>query len=766
MDSPGLSASGEATAIDPVCGMSVAVAGAAHRADYAGRTYYFCCDSCRRRFVADPARILSPRPARPRTEGVIHTCPMHPEVRQTGPGSCPVCGMALEPLLAGDGAPNRELADMTWRFWIGLGLAVPVVVLEMGDHLFMLGRHLGLVSAIANWIQLLCATPVVLWAGLPFLQRGAASIRTGNLNMFTLIALGTGVAWLYSVVATLAPSIFPPAFRGSDGAVAVYFEAAAVITVLVLAGQMLELRARESTGWAIRALLDLAPRTARRMRDDGGEDEIPLDEVQVGNRLRLRPGEKVPVDGVVMVGRGSVDESLVTGESMPVTRKVGDRLVAGSVSHTGSLILRAEKVGRDTMLARIVALVAEAQRSRAPIQRLADRVAGWFVPAVLVVALAAFAGWAAWGPEPRFAYGLVAAVSVLIIACPCALGLATPMSIMVAVGRGAAAGVLFRDAAALERLATVDTLVIDKTGTLTEGRPSVTAISPAPGFAETDLLRLAAAVERASEHPLGKAIVRAAEERSLPRNAVDAFEAIPGKGVIGTVEGRRVVLGNAAFLAAEGVDAQPLPDDRATSVFVAVDGVAAGMVAVADRIKPSTAEALRSLRQEGLRIVMLTGDRRATAEAVAAPLAIDSIEADMLPERKSDFVRALQAEGRRVAMAGDGINDAPALAAADVGISMGGGTDVAIESAGVTLLQGDLGGIVAARRLSRATLRNIRQNLFFAFVYNGAGLAVAAGLLYPAFGLLLSPIVAAAAMSLSSVSVIANALRLRSVALD
>ncbi|MGY0561258.1 copper-transporting P-type ATPase [Luteimonas sp. A277] len=705
--------------------------------------------------------------------GAIWTCPMHPEVRQDGPGSCPICGMALETMtVTRDSAPSSELADMTRRFWIGLALALPVFVLEMGGHVFP--ALLELVPMRTSiWIQLVLATPVVLWCGWPFFERAWASLVNRSLNMFTLIAMGTGVAWGYSVVATLAPGIFPDAFRAVDGTVAVYFEAAAVITVLVLLGQVLELRAREQTSGAIRALLDLAPKTARRIGDDGSEEDVPVEAVVPGDRLRIRPGESVPVDGVVEDGRSSLDEAMVTGESMPVTRTAGDNVIGGTLNQTGALVIRAEKVGSDTMLSRIVQMVADAQRSRAPIQRLADQVSGWFVPLVIVIAVVAFIVWSLTGPEPRMAYGLVVAVSVLIIACPCALGLATPMSIMVGVGKGARAGVLIKNAEALERLEKVDTLVVDKTGTLTEGKPSVTAITAAQGFDETGILCLGAAVEQVSEHPLALAIVAAARERDIELPQVTGFDSPLGKGVIGTVQGRSVLLGNAAFLREHGVDVAALAEaadrlrhDGATAIYIGIDGVAAGIFAIADPIKPTTAQALKALHADGIRIVMLTGDNRTTAEAVARELGIDEVEADVLPDEKNAVVNRLKAEGRVVAMAGDGVNDAPALAAADVGIAMGHGTDVAIESAGVTLLKGDLMGIVKARRLSEATMANIRQNLFFAFIYNAAGIPIAAGVLYPAFGILLSPIFAAAAMSLSSVSVIANALRLRTLKLD
>jgi len=761
---------------DPVCAMAVDPATARHKSEHGGRTWYFCCAGCKAKFEADPGRYAEAggagpaKSAAPAPTGAVYTCPMHPQIRQLGPGACPICGMALEPLLVeAQSGPNPELLDMTRRFWIGLGLGLPVIVLGMGGHL----HDHGILTARAGvLIQLGFCTPVVLWAGWPFFVRGARSLVSRNLNMFTLIAIGIGVAWLYSLVAALAPGLFPPAFRGPDGTVPVYFESASVITVLVLLGQVLELRARERTSGAIRALLDLAPRTARRLKDDGSEAEVAIEAIVVGDRLRVRPGEKVPVDGVVLEGRSSLDESTVTGESMPADKAAGDKVVGGTINQSGGLVIRAEKVGRDTMLARIVQLVAEAQRSRAPIQRLADQVSGWFVPLVLVIALLAFAAWASFGPEPRFAFGLVAAVSVLIIACPCALGLATPMSIMVGIGRGAGMGVLIRDAEALERMERVDTLVIDKTGTLTEGRPSVVAVIPAAGIAEADLLRLAAGLERASEHPLAKAVVAAAIGRALDVPSVDGFSSLAGRGVRGRVEGKQLLAGNAAFVMGEGVAIDDLiarAEDRsragATTIFLAVDGRPAGIIALADKPKAGAADAVRALRAEGIRLVMLTGDTRATAEAIAGQLGIGELEAEVLPERKSAVVVRLKAEGRVVAMAGDGINDAPALAAADVGIAMGTGADIAIESAGVTLVKGELSGILRARRLSRATMGNIRQNLFFAFVYNLAGVPVAAGLLYPWFGILVSPIVAAAAMALSSVSVIANALRLRAMRL-
>jgi Cu+-exporting ATPase len=758
---------------DLVCDMWVDPHATPHKAEHRGHLYYFCSAGCRSRFLGEPQRYLAPGTAKvePAPRDALYTCPMHPEIRQAGPGSCPICGMALEPVLAtADTGPSRELTDMMRRFWVGLALSLPVVVLEMSSHLSGITHAIG--RQTSNWIQLGLATPVVLWAGWPFFARGWHSLVTRRLNMFTLIALGTGVAWSYSVVAALAPGVFPAAFRARDGSVAVYFEAAAMITVLVLLGQVLELRAREATGGAIRALLDLAPKTARHIGSDGSEEEIPLDSVQVGYRLRVRPGEKVPVDGVTIEGRSSVDESLVTGESMPVTKEPGARVIGGTMNRSGALIVEAQKVGRDTVLSQIVRLVAEAQRSRAPIQRLADQVSGWFVPVVIAAAALAFAVWATWGPAPRFSYGLVAAVAVLIIACPCALGLATPMSIMVSVGRGARAGVLIKSAEALERMEKVDTLIVDKTGTLTEGKPAVTAIVPAPGVSEAEVVRLAASVERASEHPLALAIVAAATTRRLSTSPVADFDSPTGKGAVGTVEGKRIVLGNAQFLAELGIDvatlapeAEGLRQDGATAIFAGVDGKVAGVLAIADPVKPSTPAALAALKANGVRVVMLTGDNWTTARAVARRLGIDEVEAEVLPQRKSDIVQRHKAAGEVVAMAGDGVNDAPALAVADVGIAMGTGTDVAMESAGITLLKGDLTGLVRARRLSCATMGNIRQNLFFAFIYNALGVPIAAGVLYPFSGLLLSPIIAAAAMALSSVSVITNATRLRTVRL-
>jgi Cu+-exporting ATPase len=679
--------------------------------------------------------------------------------------------MALEPLLtAGEEAPNPELVDMSHRFRIGAALTVPVVALEMGGEITGLRELLG--GQLSNWLQLIFATPVVLWAGWPFFVRGWKSVVSRNLNMFTLIALGTGVAWLYSVVATIAPDAFPPQLRVMDGAVPVYFEAAAVITVLVLLGQVLELRAREQTSGAIRALLDLAPKTARRINRDGSEEEVSLDLISVSDRLRVRPGEKVPVDGQVAEGRSSIDESMVTGESMPVTKTVGERVIAGTINRSGSVVIEAEKVGRETLLARIVQMVSDAQRSRAPIQRLADQVSGWFVPLVMLVAVLAFIAWAVWGPEPKLSFAVIAAVSVLIIACPCALGLATPMSIMVGVGRGAQAGVLIKNAEALERMEKVDTLVVDKTGTLTEGKPALIAIKPSKGFSEEEILRLAASLERGSEHPLGAAIVEAAVKRGLKLANASEFESPSGKGVMGSVDGHKLLIGNAAFLGEAGVATEPLEPEAdslrregATAIFMASDGKPVGIFAIADPIKPTTREAIAALGRAGTRMVMLTGDNRTTAQAVAARLGIDAVEAEVLPERKSEVVRRLRDEGLVVAMAGDGVNDAPALAAADVGVAMGTGTDVAIESAGITLLRGDLLGIVRARRLSQATMRNIRQNLFFAFIYNAAGVPIAAGVLYPVSGILLSPVIAAGAMALSSLSVIGNALRLRRISL-
>ena len=763
---------------DPVCGMKVDPATSKHRLEHGGTTFHFCSAGCRAKFEADPEKYLKPKEAvaalatAPR-KGAIYTCPMHPEIRQEGPGNCPICGMALEPLeVTAEAGPNHELIDMTRRFRIGLALALPVVVLEMGAHVPGLGLH-RLVSATGStWIQFLLATPVVLWAGWPFFVRGWQSVANRSLNMFSLIALGTGAAYLYSVVATFAPGLFPEGFRGMDGTVAVYFEAAAVITVLVLLGQVLELRAREQTGGAIRALLDLAPKTARRIHPDGTDEEVHLAEVQLGDRLRVRPGEGVPVDGEVLEGGGTVDESMVTGESLPVEKAPGSKVIGGTVNGTGALVMQADKIGSDTMLSRIVAMVAEAQRSRAPIQRMADHVSGYFVPAVIAVAVLAFLAWAVWGPAPALSYGLIAAVSVLIIACPCALGLATPMSIMVGVGKGAGAGVLIRSAEALERMEKVDTLVVDKTGTLTEGRPEVVAVVAAPGLSETEVLPLAASLERSSEHPLAAAIVAAAHDRGIALQEPADFASVTGKGVTGTVGGRRMALGNVRLMQDLGVElgglvatADSLRREGGTALFLAVDGGPGGVIAVADPVKKSTPAALESLRAAGIRIVMLTGDNQTTAGAVARKLGIQEFQGDVLPEDKHRIVRELRAQGKVVAMAGDGVNDAPALAEADVGIAMGTGTDVAMQSASVTLVKGDLAGIARARTLSRATMRNIRQNLFLAFVYNALGVPLAAGVLYPVLGILLSPIVAALAMALSSVSVIGNALRLRTLRL-
>jgi Cu+-exporting ATPase len=703
---------------------------------------------------------------------VEYTCPMHPQVRQMGPGNCPICGMALEPVVAtADQGESPELRDMTRRFWIGTVLTAPVFALEMGGHLFNI-HHL-VAQQTSNWIQLLLGSPVVLWAGWPFFTRAAASVRNRSLNMFSLIALGTGAAWLYSIVATLAPDLFPPALRGEDGAVAVYFEAAAVITVLVLLGQVLELRAREKTSGAIKALLGLAPKTAVKVRADGTDETVQVDSIQVGDLLRVRPGEKMPVDGELTEGKGNVDESMVTGEPIPVAKAVGSKVTAGTLNQTGGFVMRAEKVGADTLLSQIVHMVAAAQRSRAPIQRMADQVAGWFVPVVILVAVLTFVAWAVWGPSPAFSYALITAVAVLIIACPCALGLATPMSIMVGVGKGAQHGVLIRDAEALEKMEKVDTLVVDKTGTLTEGRPKVVHVEPAGGFSADEVLRKLASVERASEHPLAMAIVMDAQERALQLSPVTDFDSPVGKGVVGTVDGQPIVSGSAKFLAEHAIDtagveqaAEAQRKKAATVIFVGLGGKLAGFVAIADPIKGTTPQALKALKAAGVRVVMLTGDGKTTAEAVGRQLGIDAVVAEVFPEDKAAVVKRLQGEGRVVAMAGDGVNDAPALAQATVGVAMGTGTDVAMESAGITLLKGDLMGIVRARTLSQATMRNIRQNLVLSFAYNVAGIPLAAGVLYPFFGLLLSPVVAAAAMALSSVSVIGNALRLRAAKVE
>ncbi len=699
--------------------------------------------------------------------GVVYTCPMHPQIRQDKPGSCPLCGMALEPeVITGDEGPNPELADMTKRFWIGLILTLPVFFLEMGSHL--LNLHI-LDAQTSNLVQMALATPVVLWAGWPFFERAWASVIHRSLNMFTLIAMGTGVAWIYSIVAVLAPGWFPESFQTEHGVVSVYFEAAAVITVLVLMGQVLELKAREQTSGAIKALLKLAPATARRVTD-AGDEEIPLSHVHQGDLLRVRPGDKIPVDGIITEGKSSVDESMVTGESMPAKKEIGSQVIGGTINQTGSFVIRAEKVGQETMLAQIVKMVAAAQRSRAPIQRLADTVSGIFVPAVILTALSAFTAWLIYGPDPAFSYALIAAVSVLIIACPCALGLATPMSIMVGVGRGAQAGVLIRNAEALERMEKVNTLVVDKTGTLTEGKPKVTAIVATEGYSQDDVLNISASLEKGSEHPLAHAILTAAQEKSMTLDTVEKFDSPTGKGVTGFIHGKSVALGNILLMQDIGVDVSALTSQAdelrasgATVIFAAINGKASGLLAISDPIKATTPDAIRQLQNLGVQVVMLTGDNRKTAEAVAKTLGINEVEAEVLPEDKARIVKTLRDKGRIVAMAGDGTNDAPALAAADVGIAMGTGTDVAMESAGVTLLKGDLMGIVRARRLSQAVMKNIRQNLFFAFAYNAAGVPIAAGILFPAFGILLNPIMAAAAMALSSVSVIGNALRLKMV---
>ncbi|RWN17339.1 MAG: heavy metal translocating P-type ATPase [Mesorhizobium sp.] len=762
------------TATDPVCGMSVDRATARHFARHEGQGFYFCSAACQAKFEAEPQKHLGDRPApQPMPKGTQYTCPMHPEIIRDKPGSCPICGMALEPMgvPTGDEGPNPELVDFTRRFWVSAALSVPLLIIAMAP---MIGLTFeGLVEDRAKvWIELVLASPVVLWAAFPFFHRGWDSLVNRSPNMWTLISLGVGAAYLYSVVATLFPDIFPHQFRGHGGAVPVYFEAAAVIVALVFLGQVLELRAREKTGSAIRALLDLAPKTARLIAADGSESDVPLDAVKAGDRLRIRPGDAVPVDGTVLEGRSSIDESMITGEPLPVEKVEGDALTGGTLNKNGALIMRAEKVGAETTLARIVELVAKAQRSRAPIQGLADRVSFYFVPAVVLVAIVAFIAWAVFGPEPSLIFAIVSAVSVLIIACPCALGLATPMSIMTATGRGAHAGVLIKEAAALERFASVDTLIVDKTGTLTEGRPKLTDVVAASGFSEEELLALAAGLEKGSEHPLAEAIVDGAATRGVTVAEASAFEAITGKGVSGSASGKTVALGNAAMMADLGVDiasisakAEALQLEGKTAMFVAVDKKLAGIVAVADPIKATTAEAIKALHESGLRIIMATGDNERTANAIARSLGIDEVRAGLLPEQKAALVEELRAKGAGVAMAGDGVNDAPALAAADVGIAMGTGADVAVESAGITLVKGDLNGIVRARMLAQATIRNIRQNLFFAFLYNVLGVPVAAGVLYPLTGTLLSPMLAAAAMSLSSVSVIANALRLRTLKL-
>ncbi len=767
---------------DPVCGMAVSP-DSSHRTDHAGVAYAFCSAGCLATFRSDPDRYLTGavageaasdaiRPAQRRASNAEYTCPMHPEV-QSGPGTCPKCGMGLEPRSVALEAEeeNPELVEMTRRFWISVVLAVPLLILTMGTHISGVSLEALVSGSARSWVELVLATPIVLWGGWPFFVRGWRSIITWNLNMFTLIGLGVGVAYLYSLVAALAPDIFPVSFRSADGTIGLYFEAAGVIVTLVLLGQVLELRARSRTGEAIKALLGLAPKTARRIRD-GKDEDVPLDRIHPGDLLRVRPGEKVPVDGIVIEGTSAVDESMVTGEPIPVEKTTGNQVIGVTVNGTGALTMRAEKVGAETLLSQIVKMVAEAQRSRAPIQQLADIVAGYFVPTVVLVAIIAFTIWVFVGPEPRIAYALIAAVSVLIIACPCALGLATPLSIMVATGKGATAGVLFKNAEAIEVMRKVDTLVVDKTGTLTEGKPRLIAVHAAPGWDERRVLRAAASLERGSEHPLAAAIVKGAEERHADLVNAEDFASVTGKGVTGQVDHQSVVLGNRRLLDDFGIDPAPVAASAETRrregqtvMFVAVDGNAVGLLSVADPLKESTPEAIKQLQDDGLRIVMLTGDNRTTAEAVGRSLNIDDVMAEVLPDQKADFVKRLQQDGRLVAMAGDGINDAPALAQAHVGVAMGTGTDVAMKSAGVTLVKGDLRGIARARRLSRATMRNIKQNLFFAFVYNALGVPVAAGILYPFTGLLLSPIIAAAAMSFSSVSVVGNALRLRRVKL-
>ena len=762
-----------ASAKDPVCGMSVALGAGKPSLEHSGQTHHFCSQKCLDKFKTDPAAYL-PGAGKAKVpaaaKGTVYTCPMHPEIERDAPGECPKCGMALEPkgVPAGEEGPNPELVDFKRRFWIGTVLTVPLLLLTMGPYVGLGFFREMLVERTALWVELVLGTPVILWAGWPFFVRGVKSVVNRSLNMFTLIGMGVGAAYLFSLVAVLVPEIFPAGFRDAQGHVGVYFEAGAVIVVLVLLGQVMELAARERTGSAIRALLDLAPKTARVIRPDGSEAEIPLDEVQVGDRLRVRPGDKVPVDGEVAEGRSSIDESMITGEPVPVEKVAGDKVTGATINGTGSLVIEAKRVGADTMLARIVEMVANAQRSRAPIQKFADQVAGKFVPAVIAIAILAFIGWAIWGPAPALAYALVAAVAVLIIACPCALGLATPMSIMTATGRGAQAGVLIKNAEALERFAKVDTLMVDKTGTLTVGKPKLVAVLPEDGHDENEVLQLAASLERGSEHPLAEAIVAGAEERGVELFKAEDFEAVTGKGVTGVVNGKKVALGNAKLVADLGLDGAALAksaderrDQGETVMFVVLEGKIAGLVSVADPVKETTPAAIKALHAEGFRIIMATGDNERTARAVASKLGIDEIRADVLPEDKARIIKELQAEGHKVAMAGDGVNDAPALAQADVGIAMGTGADVAIESAGFTLVKGNLDGIIRARKLSRATMRNIKQNLFFALVYNAAGVPVAAGVLYPFFGILVSPIFAAAAMSLSSVSVIGNALRLR-----
>ncbi|WP_157353965.1 heavy metal translocating P-type ATPase [Aromatoleum toluclasticum] len=762
-----------ATVKDPVCGMSVPLDAGKPTAVHQGSTYHFCSQKCHDKFVAEPARYLAGKQsAKAVPKGTKFTCPMHPEIVRDAPGECPKCGMALEPMgvPAEDEGPNPELVDFTRRFWIGTAFTLPLLILTMPPYLGYNGIREWFGEQASLWIEVVLGTPVILWAGWPFFVRGYKSFRTTNLNMFSLISMGVGAAYVFSIIAVAAPGIFPAGFRKEDGAVGLYFEAAAVIVTLVLLGQVMELRARERTGSAIRALLDMAAKTARVIRPDGTEEEIPLEAVQVGDRLRVRPGDKVPVDGEVVDGRSSVDESMITGEPIPVEKIAGDPVTGATINGTGSLIMEAKRVGADTLLAQIVEMVANAQRSRAPIQKFADMVAGRFVPAVVGIAILAFIAWAVWGPAPALAYALVAAVAVLIIACPCALGLATPMSIMTATGRGAQAGVLIKNAEALERFAKVDTLIVDKTGTLTVGKPKLVAVLPAAGHDEAEVLRLAASLERGSEHPLAEAIVAGAEDRGVKLTNAEDFEALTGKGVTGVVEGRAVALGNAALLAELGLDGGQLSetanvrrDQGETVMFVVLEGAIAGLVSVADPVKETTPAALQALHALGFRIIMATGDNERTARAVAGRLGIDEIRADVLPADKARIIQELQAAGSKVAMAGDGVNDAPALAQADVGIAMGTGADVAIESAGFTLVKGNLDGIVRARRLARATMRNIKQNLFFALIYNAAGVPIAAGVLYPFFGMLIGPIFAAFAMSASSLSVVLNALRLRRV---
>jgi len=767
----------EGTAIDPVCGMSVAIDGAKHIAPYEGAEHYFCSSRCHDKFLADPELYLSGahlNAVEEVPEGTIYTCPMHPEIRQPGPGSCPICGMALEPeMVSLDDGPDPELIDMRRRFWWSALLTLPLFVYAMGDMVPWISFGQLIESAYAQWAQFALATPVVLWGAWPFFTRAVESLKTRNLNMFTLIGFGVAIAYIFSVVATIAPHIFPPAFHDHSGRVGVYFEAAAVITTLVLLGQVLELKARGSTSSALRALLELAPPSAVKIFGSGDEREVPLDQLATGDRLRVRPGDKVPVDGEIEEGSSAIDESMISGEPLPVAKKTGDTVIGGTVNQTGGFVMRATGVGKDTMLSKIVQMVAEAQRSRAPIQRLADQVAGWFVPAVVVIAIVTFIVWAIWGPAPALAYALVNAIAVLIIACPCALGLATPMSIMTGTGKGAQHGILIRNAEALETLEKIDTLVVDKTGTLTMGKPDLVAVTPANGIDETEFLAAVAGVEMGSEHPLAHAIVEGAKARGVsPAEATD-LASTTGEGVEASVQDRRVAIGNEKMMRRVGIDddvwlgsAEGGRKQGQTVMFVAFDGRPAGLIAVADPIKPTSAAAIAALHSRDIRVVMLTGDSRGTAEAVAREMGIDEVHANVSPEDKHSKIEELKAQGRRVGMAGDGINDAPALAAADVGIAMGTGTDVAIESAGVTLVRGDLTGVVQAIVLSRSTMRNIRQNLFFAFGYNTLGIPVAAGVLFPFFGLLLSPMIAAAAMSLSSVSVIANALRLRSLRLD